>query len=372
MAKKKKNAKTSGLQKLLFYVNLILAVAVLLAFISPYINPLTTSLPAIFGLLFPAFYILNFLFLMYWLLSWKKYLIIPLIAMILGYGMFLKNVRFNKVKPVGNYSEALKIVSYNVRLFDQYKAKGNDTYFTRNAIFGFIKSEQADIVCFQEFFHGNEKYFPTIGPFIESQAAKNYHVDYTKIVGDSRHYGIATFSTYPIVNRGAIRFENSRNNSGIFTDVVYKNDTIRIFNFHLESVKFSNADYRFVSEFIDPEAQNQTNSKIIFWKLRNAFIKRAEQAKIVADFIKESPHPVIVCGDFNDTPSSFVYHTISNNLKDAFIETGTGIGSTYAGDIPFLRIDYMLHSPQLEPFKYQKHACNYSDHYPVSCYFKIK
>ena len=372
MAKSKKNSKASGLQKLLVFINLVIAFAILLAFFSPRVNPQTNYIPAIFGLLFPAFYILNFFFLIYWLIYWKKFFIIPLIAMILGYGMFLKNVRFNKEKLVGNYSEALKIVSYNVRLFDQYKAKGNDTYFTRNAIFNFVKSEQADIVCFQEFFHGNEKYFPTIGPFIESQEAKNYHVDYIKTVGDSRHYGMATFSTYPIINRGSVHFENSKSNSGIFTDIEYKNDTIRIFNFHLESVRFSNADYRFVSEFIDPEAQNQTSSVIIFWKLRNAFVKRAEQARIVADYIKKSPHPVIVCGDFNDTPTSYVYQTISNNLKDAFLETGQGVGYTYAGDLPFLRIDFLLHSPELEAFKYQKHVINYSDHYPVSCYFKIK
>ncbi len=372
MATKSKRVKNNSLQKLLLIVNMLFVAAMILSYFSPFVNPKTNSIPAIFGLFYPAFFIINFLFFIFWLLRFKIYFIIPLITMLLGYGAFLKNVRFNKDKLVGDYSQALKIVSYNVRLFDQYKATGNDTYFTRNAIFSFINSEQADIVCFQEFFHGNEKYFPTIDPFIELQKAKNYHVDYTKTTGDYRHYGIATFSVYPIVKRGAIHFENSNSNSGIFTDILFKKDTIRVFNFHLESIKFSNADYQFVSEFIDPEAHNQTSSKVIFWKLKNAFVKRAEQANIVADYVKKSPYPVIVCGDFNDTPSSYVYHTISKNLNDAFIETGQGIGSTYAGDLPFLRIDFILHSPVLEAFKYRKFSCNYSDHFPVSCYFKMK
>lgn len=372
MAKKSKKNRITDTQKLLLIANLVFVAAILLSYLSPYVNPATNSIPALFGLLYPAFFIINVLFFAFWVISQKIYFIIPLIVIIIGYGMFLKNVGFNKEKLVGDYAGALKIVSYNVRLFDQYKATGNDTYFTRNAIFSFIKSEQADIVCFQEFFHGNEKYFPTIEPFIESQNAKNFHVDYTKTIGNHRHYGIATFSVYPIVNRGAIHFENSNSNSGIFTDILFKNDTLRIFNFHLESVRFSNADYQFVSEFIDPEAHNQTSSKIIFWKLKNAFIRRAEQARVVAEYIKKSPYPVIVCGDFNDTPCSYVYKTISDNLKDTFIETGQGIGSTYAGDLPFLRIDFILHSPVLEAFKYKKNQISYSDHFPVSCYFKMK
>jgi endonuclease/exonuclease/phosphatase family metal-dependent hydrolase len=372
MAKKSKKTKITDTQKILLIVNLVFVVAILLSYLSPYVNPETNSIPALFGLFYPAFFIINALFLAFWLINRRIYFVIPLIVLSMGYGMFLKNVGFNKEKLVGDYAGALKIVSYNVRLFDQYKATGHDTFFTRNSIFSFIKSEQADVVCFQEFFHGNEKYFPTLEPFIESQKAKNFHVDYLKTIGDNRHYGMATFSVYPIINRGAIHFENSKSNSGIFTDIVFKNDTLRIFNFHLESVRFSNADYRFVSEFIDPEAHNQTSSKIIFWKLKNAFIKRAQQARIVADYIKKSPYPVIVCGDFNDTPSSYVYTTISHNLNDTFIETGQGIGSTYAGDLPFLRIDFILHSPVLEAIKYKKNLINYSDHFPVSCYFKMK
>jgi endonuclease/exonuclease/phosphatase family metal-dependent hydrolase len=372
MAKKSKKARNTVLQKFLLIVNFVFITAIFLSYLAPDVNPKTNIIPAIFGLLYPAFFLINFIFLIWWIISWKKYFIFPLIAMLLGYGVFLKNVRFNKEKLIREYSDALKILSYNVRLFDQYKAKGNDTYFTRNAIFDFVKSENANIVCFQEFFHGNEKYFPTIGPFLESQKAKNYHVDYIKTISDNRHYGLATFSAFPIVKRGEIHFENSANNSGIYTDILYKEDTIRVFNFHLESIKFSNADYQFVSEFIDPEAQNQTSSKIIIWKLKNAFIKRAEQAQVASDIISKSPYPVIVCGDFNDTPSSYTYRTITRHLDDAFQEAGQGIGSTYAGDIPFLRIDFILHSPELEAFKYKKHICYYSDHFPVSCYFKIK
>jgi endonuclease/exonuclease/phosphatase family metal-dependent hydrolase len=325
------------------------------------------------GLFYPVLFLVNLFFVFFWILQFRYFFLFSLVAILAGFGYFLEFVRFNKERLVGNYKDALNVLSYNVRLFDQYKAVKGQEFFTRNSIFSLIKEENADVICFQEFFHGNEKYFPTIEPFMESQGTGYYFTDYIKVFQDWKHYGLATFSKYPIVNTGTIRFENSSNNSGIFTDVVFKNDTIRIFNIHLQSIGFSKADYQFVSEFIEPGIEsNISGSKVIFWKLKNAFEKRSQQAEIVSRHISESPYPVIICGDFNDTPASFAYHTISRNLKDAFDESGHGLGSTYAGDMPFLRIDYILHSDKLEPYKFKKHIVNYSDHFPVSCFFKIK
>jgi len=144
-----------------------------------------------------------------------------------------------------------------------------------------------------------------------------------------------------------------------------------VFNFHLESVKFSKADYKFVSDFTETANPYSSNTKVILGKLRRAFKSRAKQANIVAAFIRESPYPVIVCGDFNDTPLSYVYKTVSAGLNDSFLEIGQGTGVSYAGGIPFLRIDYILHSKSLEAFRFNIHNVNYSDHYPISCYFKL-
>lgn len=365
--------KLSFVSKITLALNIIFIGALLIAYLAPVINPAKNALPAMFGLFYPALFLLNAFFVFYWILKLRYFFLFSLAAILLGTGLFLEYVRFNKEKPVGVYKDALKVLSYNVRLFDQYKATPGQEFFTRNSIFSLIKEENPDVVCFQEFFHGNEKYFPTIGPFTEMVDIPHYHADYIKTVEDWRHYGIATFSKYPIVNQGSIHFSNSTTNSGIFTDIVFKNDTIRIFNLHLQSIHFSKADYQFVSEFIDPGIEsNLSGSRVILWKLKNAFKKRSEQAVEVSKKIAESPHPVVVCGDFNDTPASFVYRTISKSLEDAFIESGRGIGSTYAGDMPFLRIDYILYSDNLEPYRFKKTEVDYSDHYPVSCYFKLK
>lgn len=374
MTRRKQKRKNNWFTRIILILNIIVIIPLVISYFSPVVNPYTSVIPALAALFYPILLILNIVFIIFWIFRWRFWFLLSLIAIAAGYGMFFKTFAFNADKPVGNYDDALKLLSYNVRLFDQYKWTGGQNYFTRNSIFEFTNSQQADIVCFQEFFHGTKKTFPTIGPFLSRSDLKNYHVDYVQVRGnDAKHYGLATFTKFPIVGKGNIHFEGSSANSGIYTDIIFKKDTIRIFNFHLESVKLSRADHQFVSEVIDPgTGALSSSSEIILRKLSRATKRRATQAEIVAGYIKQSPYPVIVCGDFNDTPLSYVYHTISRNLKDAFLEIGRGAGETYAGGIPFLRIDYILHSNSLEAYRFERHRVKYSDHYPISCYFKVK
>jgi endonuclease/exonuclease/phosphatase family metal-dependent hydrolase len=354
-------------------LNLVFVAALLISYLAPFTHPKISTVPAMLALVYPVLWIINVIFMIFWMLRLRFYFLFSLLSLIIGLNIFMRMISISAPTDGQEAKTDFKILSYNVRLFDQYKWRSDQDYFTRDAVFDFIHSQNPDIVCFQEFFHGNDTYFPTIGPFVAESEAKNYHVGYVKTVGDKKHYGLATFTRFPIVRREEINFEDAVSNSGIFTDVVIKTDTIRIFNFHLESVRFSQADYKFVSEVMDPAATvHSSSSKIIFYKLHKAFLRRARQAAVVRQYISQSPYPVIVCGDFNDTPTSFVYRTISESLRDAFLDAGTGLGTTYAGGIPFLRIDFILHSPQLKAQHYQKYPVEYSDHYPISCAFSLE
>ena len=83
--------------------------------------------------------------------------------------------------------------------------------------------------------------------------------------------------------------------------------------------------------------------------------------------MKTSPYPVIVCGDFNDTPLSYVYNQFNTNLVDAYRETATGIGVTYAGRVPAGRIDYNLHSGDLGANDFGIQSVPFSDHRAIHC-----
>jgi endonuclease/exonuclease/phosphatase family metal-dependent hydrolase len=102
-------------------------------------------------------------------------------------------------------------------------------------------------------------------------------------------------------------------------------------------------------------------------KLRFAYPKRAEQAKKVVEHMEQSPYEVIICGDFNDTPLSYVYNTFYSRFTDAFKNSSSGIGITYAGKVPAGRIDYIFHSKKLHSAQFKIHQKVHSDHKAIEC-----
>ena len=97
-------------------------------------------------------------------------------------------------------------------------------------------------------------------------------------------------------------------------------------------------------------------------RLKRSFKKRAFQVGVIKEHMEKSPYPIVVCGDFNDTPNSFSYQKIFRGLSDSFLQKGNGFGSTFIGNIPFLRIDYILHSPDLTIQSFTTHKAKLSDH----------
>ena len=142
--------------------------------------------------------------------------------------------------------------------------------------------------------------------------------------------------------------------------------TFRVFNLHLQSNAISSIadDVAANGNINDKKTWQQFKSMI--GRFKRAVIKRADQAEHVAEKIKESPFPVIVMGDLNDVPQSYSYRLISNALQDTFREKGNGLGFTYVGPIPGLRIDYIFADPKLKVLDFNRGNRNYSDHRPVS------
>jgi endonuclease/exonuclease/phosphatase family metal-dependent hydrolase len=177
------------------------------------------------------------------------------------------------------------------------------------------------------------------------------------------------FSKFPIVHEGPIN-KDDVHNFGIQADLLIKNDTVRLLNVHLESVRLRHDDYNFISKFdlqFKEDDNLQEGSRRILNKLRTAFTNRAVQVDSLASFIKNSPYPVILCGDFNDTPNSYTYQKLTADLDDAFMESGTGFGNTYIGNLPSFRIDFILYDDFFTSLDCRRDLVKLSDHYPISC-----
>jgi endonuclease/exonuclease/phosphatase family metal-dependent hydrolase len=233
-----------------------------------------------------------------------------------------------------------------------------------------IKAEKPDIVCFQEFRkqEGEGYTFQKILKLLKPAKYFYSFYDYSNETGS----GIAIFSKYPIIAKGRMLFRNTCNIS-MYNDIVVKKDTIRIFNCHLQSIRFLKGDYDFIDSVqFSMSEKNKAGIKTISYKLREAFKLRARQVDYISRLIEKSTYPVILCGDFNDTPVSYTYRHMKGNLNDAFRESGKGIGNTYNGKVPSFRIDYIFHSNIFASFSYKMRHEGYSDHFPVFCKISFK
>ena len=352
----------SIIDKLIFLLNSVFGILLFVSYLAPYVNPAVFWPLAFFGLAYPILLVINFLFGIYWLIKFKRQLLLSIIVIGCGWNQL---TNFIQLGGTEKQDQGFKVMSYNVRLFDLYNWSNNKQ--TRNKMFDLIDNQNADIICMQEFFYSEEKgYFNTLDTLIAFQKAKNYHTWYTT-TKLKHNFGIATLTNFPILNRGKVNLTDAGNNICIYTDVLIENDTIRIYNMHLASVHLAKENYKFIENINNQETDEQIDgSKKIVSLLKEAFIKRSIQANIISEHIGQSPYKVVVCGDFNDTPSSYAYRTISNDLCDSFRESDAGIGATYNGSIPIYRIDYILHDKALGSSTFKTISKDLSDHYPVT------
>lgn len=266
-------------------------------------------------------------------------------------------------------ANSIKILSYNVRGFNWELDKGWES----NPIYTYLKDSDSDIICIQEYLALNNSRSDTeslrrlLGYRYVSVISLRSTKDYV--------YGLACFSKYPIVSVEQIPIKTTDNGS-----VMYKLEIngkiITLINNHLESNRLTSKDKAlYASFFKDPKKESLGEVKSnIDDKLGKAFRNRAPQAELVAKYIDDHSkisNGVIVCGDFNDTPISYTYNQISNNMVDSYSKAGFGPGITYHENHFWFRIDYILHTPNIQSSNFVIDKVKYSDHYPISTYLTL-
>jgi len=305
---------------------------------------------------------------MYWMVQFKSAIIFGLIIFCVSLPTAYRFAQFSF--GIKSQTKQLKITSFNSMLFDLYNWKKNKE--NRGKILSSLSEINPDILCLQEFYTSEEKGdYNNIDTVKQILKTNYYHSEYTTTMRKFDHWGIATFSKYPIVNQGKIIFNTRSNNICIYSDIILQSDTIRVYNVHLQSISFSKDDNKFLDDVIsEKNAEDEVgNSKNILRRLKRAFLSRTKQVEMIVLHMKTCPYKIVVCGDFNDTAASYTYEQLSTNLRDAFIDKGLGFGRTYAGKWPQFRIDYILHSKELHCSGFKRSVETFTDHYPITAYF---
>lgn len=345
-----------------------------MAFSARFIPPDTFCPMAFIGLTFPYLYLFSFVLLLFWLFVRIRFSIMVICVQLVCLPLFFNffNFFYTAHKSDIQNKSHIKVLSFNVRTFNiRTGDKKIDKVAKRNEMFAFIQAQQADIICLQEVYSDSSHKYRTVDTLSEIQKASEMHSCYT-FKRKFQLYGITTLSAFPIVNKGTLSFPMSSRNPCIFTDIAIEQDTIRVYNAHFASIGISPEDFAFIENIssfsFDDNNQPELDESFrkIARRLKKAFVFRAQQIRVIAEHISQSPYPVVLCTDLNDTPSSYAYYKLTRNLNDAFLNSGKGVGTTYNGRLPYFRIDYIFYSDQFESSDFQTHNVKLSDHYPIT------
>lgn len=331
----------SLINKFIFLINNIFALLFLASFAIPYVSPKSFPLLSVISLTVPFLIFVHVLFILYWwIIGFKKQFLLSAFILLLAISFSFFPYKFKEKKVISG--NKLKVMNFNVRLFNRYE--WIDDKEVPSKITAFIKQNNPDIIAFQE-------YYPS------KDILLNYPYKFVELQGKKNDFGYAIYSKYRIINKGSLNFKGSSNNA-IFVDIIKNNDTIRVYNIHLESLGIE-------AKNVDLVSLDETKSKRLLNRLSASFIKQQSQVEQFLKHQSQCTYKIIVCGDLNNTAYSWAYHQIRGTYKDTFLEAGKGFGKTYSFNRYPLRIDFILVDKKFNVNAHQNFNLDLSDHEPI-------
>lgn len=346
-------------------LSVVASLALVLTLLAPYIHPSRFWIFPVLGLIAPAIYTVTVLFALYWIIRWRWRVAAPLLLLLI-LGLF-KVPLFLKPELRRHYGEetrygsgTITVMTYNVRSFYSDQKK-----WSFDSVAMLIHQVDPDIVCIQEFGLKAED-MDRMDALLPEYTRSSVPTDPSD--ENSLFYPVAVYTKYRVLGTtSTILQESPYEGQSTWVDLQIGEDTVRIINNHLHSTSITADDEEFIfkKQFLSDTASG-AKVKSIVRRFHNNSVLRAKQADTIAQVIRETPYARIVCGDFNDTPMSYVYRTIAKGLDDAFSSCGKGYSYTFRGFMDALRIDYVLYSEPLECLSYEVlYDAKLSDHYPV-------
>jgi len=324
----------------IFFLNWIAALLMLISFILPYLSPSKFPIISLLSLGVPLVIIVNILFLVYWIVRFNRRFFLSFSVLLFSFfyfNVFFENTTEGDVKE---YENTVSVLSFNVRLFNAFEKESHGDVPKMMATL--LEEETPDVICIQEYYRTHKVDF------------SDYPHQFIHFRRKDSKVGYAVFSKYPLVNKGAFDFKNSNNNT-IYADVVKDQDTIRIYNVHLQSMG------------VLPEVQflQTTDKERLFRRLSSRFRLQEQQVHAILKHKAATAHPVILSGDMNNTPFSYTYREIGTGMQDAFKKGGKGLGTTFYFDRFPMRIDYIFTSNDFDVISFETIKETFSDHHAI-------
>ncbi len=330
-------------RKLVFLINIILILVTLVICGLTYIAPSKQGVLLGVTLLLPGLLVTNFIFFIFWLVKLDKRVLLPLGFLVVCFPFFNRffNIELNpsqkKELPLEN---KVRIASFNVLHYNNQEFETESL----NNCFSLFENEKVDLFGLQEANKNINR-----SPFVNSNNIKGHF-------SQSRIYTKHKILTSEVLD---ISFgKHSKRRSITCADVIISKDTLRMYNLHFES-------YRFSKKATELHKKGITNFR---GKIKKVFKVHEKEVNELILHIKKSPYPVIVTGDFNNNSFSYEYTQLIKQcaLKDTFVEAGNGFGATFDFKYFPTRIDFILVPKTAKVYSHDVvRNKNWSDHYPI-------
>ena len=299
-----------------------------------------------FSLFVPVVIIFNLLFFFYWLFNLKWPFLLFILTFLIGYDQWNLFYKFPN-KAVRKSGSTFSVMSYNVRLFNKYRWIDKANVSTE--IEKLITRENPDILCIQE-------YSTDMAPDFKNFKFSYIYPNPSKDTKSS----VAIFSKLKIESKDFINFSNS-SNCGIYIDVSFQKQKMRVYNLHLESFKLDR----------DQNITKSNFSKEFKLKFDVVSHRQMEQIDIFKKVDRFNGKPSIIAVDLNNTQFSETYKILSQKKIDAFHMAGSGLGETFKYSFIPLRIDFLFSDKKFKVNSFKVIRKNLSDHYPIISYYGI-
>ena len=323
---------------------------------APQVDPARSGFYVFLGLALPVVLFANLSLLVYWCVRRKVWLLFPLAALLLNTGYFTAMYQWpgggDESRPAD-----LKVASYNVHAF---REQGADIRQTVRQMAYLFREEGADVVCLEEFVPA-----PRFG--LDSIISR-FH-DWPHVAAG---VAITIFSKYPILDAEVIPVPDT-DNSALWVDLLISGQKVRVLAVHLQTTGVDRAqrNLSYQSRNLSVEGSSEAMEQMQASYRANAVV-RAQQVARLRQMVDTLRMPLIVCGDFNDMPSSYTYRAMKGDLHDGFKDCGSGYGGTFRHFKGLLRIDYMFYNDAFSGERYYTLDVPYSDHKPVLMDFSFR
>ena len=304
----------------------------------------------------------NILFLLLWLFMGKWQFLVSTVAIVARFsfvGLFFQIGGTSTVPSAEEHPGMVTLMTFNLHNFggDGFESTPKDSCAL--AFFELLRKEQPMVLCLQE-------YSAVVGLNV---------TDTLKLMGYNHFYGAHGSNDNPsgtvVFSKLPITFVKRVDQQKVLVEIMNDDKPFRLLCVHMDSYSFDLDDRNDIEQMAHLKIDSMSHRTMS--KAKETVIRHeTEWEEQLRPLISDCSLPLVMAGDMNDIPASFLYSQITRYLEDTYRDEGLGFGTTYNGSFPRFRIDMVFRSKEFTTLSYHRIKSPISDHYPVMVSLEMK